>query len=109
MRIGRTKLFEQQAKRLTKKYPSLAFEIPTALIPLINNQLESFDAMPKGFYKIRVPIASKGVGKRGGARIVAHVRIVDDMAYLVSIYDKADFENVADDVLKEFLKDYPLG
>lgn len=64
--------------------------------------------MSKGFYKIRVPIASKGVGKRGGARIVAHVRIVDDMAYLVSIYDKADFENVADDVLKEFLKDYPL-
>lgn len=28
MRIGRTKLFEQQAKRLTKKYPSLALEIP---------------------------------------------------------------------------------
>ena len=51
MRIGRTKLFEQQAKRLTKKYPSLALEIPTALIPLINNQLESFDAMSKVFTK----------------------------------------------------------
>jgi hypothetical protein len=106
MRLEPTKLFEQQVKRLTKKYPSLAQEVPAALIPLANNQLESFDAMPKGFYKIRVPIASKGVGKRGGARIIAHVRIVEDKAYLVSIYDKADYDNVSDDVLKEFMRDY---
>ena len=62
--------------------------------------------MGDNFYKIRVPIASKGVGKRGGARIVAHVRIVDDLAYLVSIYDKADFSDISEDALKEFLRDY---
>ncbi len=105
MKIEPTRLFEQQVKRLTKKYPSLAQEVPTALIPLANNQLEGFDAMPKGFYKIRVPIASKGVGKRGGARIIAHVRIVEDKAYLVSIYDKADYNDVSEDVLKEFMRD----
>jgi hypothetical protein len=106
MKIEPTRLFEQQVKRLTKKYPSLAQEIPTALTPLANNQLEGFDAMPKGFYKIRVPIASKGVGKRGGARIIAHVRIVEDKAFLVSIYDKAEYSNVSDDALKEFTRDY---
>ncbi len=105
MKIEPTKLFEQQVKRLTKKYPSLAREIPAALIPLTNNQLEGFDAMPKGFYKIRVPIASKGVGKRSGARIIAHVRIIEDKAFLVSIYDKADYDNVSDDILKEFMRE----
>ena len=35
------------------------------------------------------------------------VRIVDDIAYLVSIYDKADYSDIADDVLKEFLRDNP--
>ena len=62
--------------------------------------------MKQNFYKIRVPIASKGAGKRGGARVVAHVRIVDDLAYLVSIYDKADYSDISDDALKEFLKNY---
>jgi hypothetical protein len=107
MKIERTKLFENQAKRLTKKYPSLAVEIPIELAKLANNQLESFDAMPKGFYKIRVPIASKGVGKRSGARIVAHVRIIEDKAFLVSIYDKSDYSDVSEDVLKEFSKNNP--
>ncbi len=105
MQIKLTKLYKQQSKRLIKKYPSLAGEIPIALEPLANDQLEGFDAMPKGFYKIRVPIASKGVGKRGGARIIAHVRIVEDKAFLVSIYDKAEYSNVSDDVLKEFTRD----
>ncbi len=105
MRIELSKLYKQQSKRLIKKYPSLAEEIPLALEPLVNNQLESLAAMPKGFYKIRVPIASKGVGKRGGARIIAHVRIIEDKAFLVSIYDKADYDNVSEDVLKEFLRE----
>lgn len=107
MQIQLSKLYRQQSKRLIKKYPSLAIEIPIELEKLANNQLETFAAMKQNFYKIRVPIASKGVGKRGGARIVAHVRIVDDIAYLVSIYDKADYSDIADDVLKEFLRDNP--
>ena len=107
MQIILSDLYDRQAKRLIKKYPSLADEIPVALVPLANNQLDSFDRMKQNFYKIRVPIASKGVGKRGGARIVAHVRIVNNEAHLVSIYDKADYSDVADDVLKEFLRDNP--
>ena len=106
MNIIPSKLFEQQVKRLTKKYPSLAREVPVALTPLINNTLEGCSPMGKGFYKIRVPIASKGVGKRGGARIIAHVRIVEDHAFLVAMYDKADYSDISDDVLKAFLRDY---
>ena len=106
MQLRKAKLFESQLKRLTRKYPSLATEVPKAVIPLTNNTLEGCTPMGDNFYKIRVPIASKGVGKRGGARIVAHVRIVDDLAYLVSIYDKADFSDISEDALKEFLRDY---
>ena len=49
--------------------------------------------------------SASGHGKRGGARIIAHVRIVEDKAYLVSIYDKADYNDVSEDVLKEFMRD----
>ena len=105
MQIELSKLYRQQSIQLLKKYPSLTDEIPAALQPLAENRLESFDRMKQGFYKIRVPIASKGVGKRGGARIIAHVHIVDDVATLVSIYDKADYSDVSNDVLKEFLRE----
>ena len=105
MKIILSKLYNQQSKRLIKKYPSLAKEIPIALELLQKNLLEGFTSMGKGFYKVRVPIASKGVGKRGGARIIVYIRIIEDQSFLVAMYDKAEFSDISDDVLKAFLRD----
>ena len=49
MQIILSDLYDRQAKRLIKKYPSLADEIPVALVPLANNQLDSFDRMKTKF------------------------------------------------------------
>ncbi|MDR6807983.1 mRNA-degrading endonuclease RelE of RelBE toxin-antitoxin system [Dyadobacter sp. BE34] len=60
--------FENEAKRLRRKFASLAGEL------LDFEQLENNPfigtALPKGFYKIRLSIKSKGKGKRGGARVI---------------------------------------
>ena len=103
MHIEPSPLFEKEAKRLIKKFPSLINEINQAIDDLIDDPYHG-ESMGGGFYKIRVPIASKGVGKRSGARIVTYVQVVDEVIYLVSIYDKAERANIPDATLKAFLK-----
>ena len=103
MHIKADPRFKKEAKRLTKKFPSLVKEIGKVLEDLLEDPHHG-ESMGGGFYKIRVPIASKGVGKRGGARIITYVQIVEDMIYLVSIYDKNERSNIDDATLKAFLK-----
>ena len=103
MHIEPTSIFKKEAKRLVKKYPSLLSEIQQVKEDLLNDPHHG-ESMGGGFYKIRVPIASKGVGKRGGARIVTYVQIIDDVIYLVSIYDKKELSNIEDATMKAFLK-----
>jgi hypothetical protein len=35
-------------------------------------------------------------GKSGGARIITHVKIMDEKVYLLSIYDKSDQTSISD-------------
>lgn len=58
-------------------------------------------------YKIRFAIASKGKGKSGGARIITHLIVTDAIVYLLSIYNKAEKENLTDKELQELLKWIP--
>ena len=103
MHIEPSPLFTRELKRLTKKFPSLRVELRQVLEDLSNDPHHG-ESMGGGFYKIRVPIASKGVGKRGGARLVTYVQIVDERIHLVSIYDKAELSNIEDATMKAFLK-----
>ena len=64
--------------------------------------------LAKAVIKIRVPIASKGKGKSGGARVVTNFVVTDQTVYLLSIYDKADKENLTDKELEELLTYIPL-
>lgn len=55
-------------------------------------------------YKIRMAIASKNKGKSGGTRIITYVKFVNEEIFLVSIYDKTDLGNIAEDELLTRLK-----
>src|SRR5258708_18105024 len=65
-------------------------------------------AIGKSCYKIRVPIASKGKGKSGGASVITNLVVTDQTVYLLSIYDKADKENLTNKELEELLNYIPL-
>jgi len=99
-------IFERQAKRLLKKFPSLKNEIKTLVGELVS---EPEKGVPIGnnCYKIRISVASKGKGKSGGARIITHFIFKDNTVYLLSIYDKSEVGNITDKEIFEFIKLIP--
>ncbi len=95
----------KEIKRLFKKYASLKDE----LIQL-NNILQKnpFQGTPLGnnLFKIRLSIKSKGTGKRGGARIITFIRIIENEVLILSIYDKADQANITMEEIKKRIKNF---
>ena len=99
-------VFERQAKRLMKKFPSLKKEIRTPISELKEGP-EKGTSIGHNCYKIRLAIASKGKGKSGGARVITHLVFKDGTVYLLTIYDKLDIENLTDKEILELIKLIP--
>ena len=102
-KIEITPLFERQLKRLSKKFPSVTTEY-ASLIVSIKKDPRQGDSLGNNCYKIRMPIASKGKGKSGGARVITHLQIVKSTVFLLSIYDKSDKCDISDKDLLDWLK-----
>ena len=100
-------VFERQAKRLLKKYPSLKMELGALINELKIQPFENGVSLGNNCYKLRVSIASKNKGKSGGARVVINIVIEESNVYLLTIYDKSEKENLTEKELKELLKYIP--
>jgi mRNA-degrading endonuclease RelE of RelBE toxin-antitoxin system len=97
--------FKKEAKRLSKKYPSLKIELAELF-----EQLEETPTIgtPLGndIYKIRLAIASKNKGKSGGARVLSFVKVTENSVLLFSIYSKGEVDNLTDKQIQDLIKDY---
>jgi mRNA-degrading endonuclease RelE of RelBE toxin-antitoxin system len=95
--------FKREAKRLIKKFPSLKQELSD-----LGNKLSETPKMGTSIgndiYKIRVAIKSKGKGKSGGARIITYVVTENNEIYLLTIYDKSEFDIIDDNTLRNIIK-----
>ncbi|MGF7078530.1 type II toxin-antitoxin system RelE/ParE family toxin [Mucilaginibacter sp. UYCu711] len=98
-----TVLFEKQIKRLTKKFPSLKKEF-SELVALLKDDPRQGVAIGNNCYKIRLSIASKGKGKSGGARVITHLQIKNEVVFLFSIYDKSEQSDIGDKDLLIWIK-----
>jgi hypothetical protein len=98
MRIVFTDHFARVFKRLSKKYPSLIQDLRQLLAVLEENPLLG-TPLGKNAFKIRLAISSKNRGKSGGARVITHVRLVQETLYLITIYDKSEQTDIADEEL----------
>ena len=98
-----TNKFKKDAKRLTKKYLSLKAEL-LKLNTLLSTSPQAGTNIGKNIFKIRIAIASKNTGKSGGARIITYVVTENKEVYLLTIYDKADFDTIDDATLKKIIK-----
>jgi len=101
-----TENFRKETKRLLKKYPSLKND----LLELQNRlKLNPKSGIPLGHncFKIRLAIKSKGKGKSGGARVITHLLISNatEQVYLLTIYDKSEFDSISDKDLKKLIKE----
>lgn len=105
-RVDTTPNFEREAKRLIKKYKSLKNEINT-LIESLEESPEQGMHLGNDIYKIRIAVKSKGKGKRGGARVMIKVKILDQMVYMFSIYNKGEKNDISDSEIEDLIKDIP--
>lgn len=97
--------FKKEAKRLTKKYPSLKTELAELFTELEENPTTG-TPLGNDIYKIRLAIASKNKGKSGGARVLSFVKVTKTTVLLFSIYSKGEVDSLTDKVVKELIKDY---
>lgn len=65
-------------------------------------------ALGNNIYKVRIAISSKGKGKSGGARIMTFVKIIDEIVYLFSIYNKGDKDTITIEEITTILKNEDL-
>ena len=100
--------FKREAKRLIKKFPSLKQELAD-LNKLLTEEPESGTPLGEDTYKVRVAIRSKGKGKSGGARVITYIVTDNKEVYLLTIYDKSDFDSVDDKTIKIIIKSLYLG
>jgi mRNA-degrading endonuclease RelE of RelBE toxin-antitoxin system len=104
-----TKSFSAAVKPLFKKYHSLSKDLLDLEKELITNP-KLGTSLGQNVYKIRLKISSKGKGKSGGARVISLVETIEIISEeeitvnLVTIYDKADVDNISDKELKELIK-----
>jgi mRNA-degrading endonuclease RelE of RelBE toxin-antitoxin system len=105
--VALTENFKKEAKRLSKKYPSLKKDLDILGVILAENPTTGTH-LGNDVYKIRLAIKSKGKGKSGGARVMAQVKVVNQTVYLFSIYDKSEKENISDNEIQELIKDIPV-
>jgi mRNA-degrading endonuclease RelE of RelBE toxin-antitoxin system len=95
--------FERDLKPLKKKYPSIKSDLAEVIAQL---KVDPFSGVPlgKNCYKIRMSIASKGRGKRGGARVITCVKVINEIVYLFTVFDKSDKESIEDQELMFLLE-----
>jgi len=94
--------FEKEARRLKKKYASLVYELRELVGELHINPTKG-TPIGRSCYKIRLAIQSKGKGKSGGARVITHYYVHGETVYLLSIYDKAEQDNISEEKIAEQL------
>ena len=106
-KIELTDDFKRDAKRLIKKYRSIASEINDLVESLETDPIQG-EPLGKDCYKIRMSISSKNKGKSGGSRVITCVKIIDETVILLSIYDKSEREDIEDKALNQLLKNNDL-
>ena len=105
--ISRHKDFDVSIKRLAKRYRSMADDYQDFLESLEENPFQGAEIYPSN-RKIRMPIASKGRGKSGSARVITANAIIaehEGRIALLTIYDKQDAATVNVKVIRQMAQE----
>ena len=100
--------FDIAFKRLSKRYRSLLDDYNDFIDSLQKNPLQGAELYP-GIRKIRMPIASKGRGKAGGARVITANDVIiaehEGQIALLAIYDKSDYSTVDVKIIRQMARE----
>ena len=95
--IVTTEDFDKKIKSLAKKYRSIPDDLEKFKKELLKNPTMG-DDLGNNTRKVRMAIASKNKGKRGGARVITCnvlVDVINTDIYLLTIYDKGEQDSIS--------------
>ncbi|WP_026628421.1 type II toxin-antitoxin system RelE/ParE family toxin [Dyadobacter alkalitolerans] len=95
--------FKKELKRLAKKYASLKEDVFKLGENLSDNPAQG-TPIGQDCFKIRLAIKSKGRGKSGGARVITCIFTMQEEVVLLSVYDKAEKDNIHAKELTDLLR-----
>ena len=104
-KVELTPNFKKEAKRLSKKYSSLKWELYELFTELEENPTLGTH-LGSDIYKIRLAVVSKNKGKSGGARVLSFVKVIQTTVLLFAIYSKGETDSLTDKQIQELIKDY---
>ena len=96
-KIVTTEDFDRNVKPLAKKYQSFIEDLKFFKSELLSNP-KLGTSLGGNARKVRMAIASKGKGKRGGARVITCnvlINIENSKIFLLTIYDKGEQQNIS--------------
>jgi len=96
-KIVPTEDFDRNVKPLAKKYQSFIEDLKKFKKELLSNP-DMGEKLGGNIHKVRMSIASKGKGKRGGARVITCnvlINIEHTKIYLLAIYDKGEQDSIS--------------
>jgi len=64
---------------------------------------ESGTPLGNDTYKIRIAIKSKNTGKSGGGRVITYLVTEQKEVYLLTIYNKSEFDSIDDRTLQTII------
>ena len=99
--------FSKGAKILSKRYKSFKDDLKDFKDSIIKNPFQGAELIP-GIRKIRMPIAAKGKGKAGGARVITLTYYVSEIEGTIKFlirYDKSDADTVDVKAVRDIVKD----
>jgi len=102
-KVETTAHFDKEAKRLSKKYKSLKTDL-RVLIEQLQSQPTKGIPLGENLFKIKMAISAKGKGKRGGARVISLVKIINETVYLLSIYSKGEKDDISTKEIQALMK-----
>ena len=104
MRFETLPLFEKQVKKLLKKYPHIKNDIKN-FVNDFNKLHQKATSIKKNIFKVRIANSDKNKGKRSGYRAYYYYK-VDDVVYLLNIYDKSKIEMIDEKIVLEEVKKF---
>ena len=102
-----TEIFKKEAKRLSKKFPSLKDEL-RELDRLLTENPKSGADLGQNTFKIRLGIKSKGKGKRGGGRVITYVLTKEKVIYLLILWDKSEKDTIDNKTITSIIENLKI-
>jgi mRNA-degrading endonuclease RelE of RelBE toxin-antitoxin system len=94
--------FNKEVKRLARKYRSMPNDLEALKSELMENP-KIGDDLGDNTRKVRMAVASKNKGKRGGARVITYYFLADienAKIYLLTIYDKGEQGSISEKTIE---------